>query len=267
MTEQLKKPIRFIGQVIRSPGFLDAESKPDATIETSFARAAFNLLDEPESTEWSPLDERAVNVIATLPAAVEAQQWLGYSGSRSEKNVYLNEDDRDRWIDQIMPFNKALRELLMASPDVTIDYIIDLAESVTTQLYPDRETAEQVINFTRRRAVGMLYEVIAEQSLPMIRGVKELLPTTPEEDKQGVDFKVVYGDENPRVVKLDTKSSARMERKARENGYNSGDVIPVYLGIPPVEFNGSTKLSAEQRKVVCTHLEAALQDMNRYQRA
>ncbi|MCA9327487.1 hypothetical protein KDA14_03080, partial [Candidatus Saccharibacteria bacterium] len=243
------------------PQFLEAESNPDATLASSFGKAALHLVREAPAGDETRTAKLAV--LGYLPDAVEAQHNLDTMLEQTIRGEKVDRVERESWVKQMIPFNNALKGLLTVDRSFTTDDVTDLAESTVRQMYLEPETADYAIGFTKRRAGSMLHEIITLDVLQTLEGVEEILPTTIEDDVAGIDIRVLY---KGKIVNLDIKGSKRGEVVAKRKGYIAGNVVPLWTGLKTNNLNGSTIIDADAQAIVAGRLLTALESDETYQR-
>jgi hypothetical protein len=201
------------------------------TSATFFARK----MEQRSSTVEHTLDTFSVKLIGQLPAFFNGMVELATDHGTQRWN-------RRKALEQVVPFNHTLRDMVDYFPDLKIDDVKRFCTVAALDILGGNDTAifEQMVFDT---LVGMQQEIALEQVLMTIPDVQEVRKAeSVDEEHRGIDVIALYrGVEIP----LDAKSSkigvqkALIEKQPVAKGFGNIDArsgYPVYTGIGFEEF-------------------------------
>ncbi len=232
------QPIEYyFNQVERSDDALRRRAETQGSLSASAFRGIALDLVQPRESGYLDLDSHVMMLIANTGMFVEgrrALERLGQGASREMRLPYLK---------RVIPFNRALRAMIDANPQLNRSEIIELVGRTQLRL-SNADDARYATRAGREVLGAMTQELITEEALWQLPSVDTIVePETEEEELQneldGIDIDVLL--RNGSHFYIDATSSLLGERRKLARRHSKSKSEPFWTGVDTRTFGENVR--------------------------
>jgi hypothetical protein len=170
-----------------------------------FALAATRYSETLDPLDPENKDARMyASILGAVPPTIEARHLLDREKSASTRTYNAKM--------QMIQYNNILRNIIDTNPKIDPDTILGLVRSTTLSYRYGADDINMISQHTQRCLVGVKHELGFESPLYYLPEGFEILDTTDQDDKEGIDYRVLCP--NGVIVEIDVKASQELADKA-----------------------------------------------------